>query len=160
MPQFGGWKGRHVSTDTTFAAKARAVWICRGCHHWNRATFDPVKKTDKPPHACEKCGRMDFDHFHSGGEAGRWVQLRRKEDAGRIKDLQTQFPVRLLACNIDTGDAVEFAVLYVDFRYFDVDRGERILEEYKPAAGLTYESQLKIRCAEAMGVPIEFSPTT
>ena len=61
---------------------AKPVYICRGCELWNEARFDPIKKKDQPPAVCPQCGRMDFDHFHSKGEAGRYMALKRMQDAG------------------------------------------------------------------------------
>lgn len=145
----GQWKGRGVSTDKTWANLAKPVYICRGCELWNEARFDPIKKKDQPPAVCPQCGRMDFDHFHSKGEAGRYMALKRMQDAGRISELQTQWPIALIVMSLD-GKPVKFATYYVDFRYLD-GTGARILEEYKPREGMTYESQLKIRAAEAMG---------
>lgn len=96
---------------------------------------------------------MDFRHFHSKSEAKRWAALRLMEEQGLIRELETQVRIPLLTVNHQTGKPVEWAVFVADFRYLN-ERGERIVEEYKPSGGLTYESQLKIRCCEAMGIPV------
>lgn len=154
----GGWKGMASSKDTTWAVKAKAVFICNACGLWHEVRYDPVAKRDLPPPACAKCGRMDFTHFHSKTEAKRWETLRLMERDGDISELETQVRIPLLTVHHRTGKPVEWGTFVADFRYLN-RRGERILEEVKPRVGMTYESQLKIRCIEAMGIPVTlFTP--
>lgn len=150
----GDWRRFHHSTDRTFASKAKAVYICRGCGAWNDPRWDDVKGKPMPPAACLACHRMDFDHFQSRGEAKTWAKLLQRQAAGQIADLERQVPIDLLTVNHATGKPVVFARYIADFRWRDVASGDRIVGECKPGGALTYESQLKIRCVEAMGIPV------
>lgn len=157
--KFGGWKKFQTSKDTTWAAKAKATYICKGCGLWHEVRFDPVAGKDLPPPACLQCGRMDFVHFHSKTEARRWETLRRDEADGYISELETQYRIDLLTVDLRTGKPVKWGVMVIDFRYIN-GAGARVYEEVKPRDGLTYESQLKIRCVEAMGIPVTiFTPS-
>ena len=157
--KFGGWKGRSTSKDTTWATKAKAVYICNACGLWHEVRYDPVAKKDLPPAACMRCGRLDFTHFHSKTEAKRWETLRLMVRAGEISELETQYRIDLLTVDLRTGKPVKWGTAVMDFRYLN-KKGERVVEEVKPSAGLTYESQLKIRCVEAMGIPVTFFTPT
>lgn len=141
----GGWKGFGRSTDQTFAQHAIAVHICRGCGLWHEG---------KKPAACLSCGRMDFESFQSKGEAKTWAKLVQRQRAGLITELERQIRIPLLTVHHRTGKPVEWAVYIADFRWLDVETGDRILAECKPGGRTTYESQLKIRCVEAMGIPV------
>lgn len=143
MAQSGAWKGRYTSKDRTFADKAIAVHICRGCGEWHERA---------KPAACGKCGRMDFDDFPSKGEAMWWVKLLRRQERGEIDQLERQVRIPLVTVHRDTGKPVWFADYIADFRWRDVPTGERITAECKPGGQLTYESQLKLRCVEAAGI--------
>jgi hypothetical protein len=141
----GGWKGFGRSTDQTFAKHAIAVHICRGCGLWT---------TGAKPSACSICGRMDFDDFPSKGEAKAWARLLQREKIGEIAELERQVRIPLLTVHHRTGKPVEWAVYVADFKWLDVASGDRVLAECKPGGRMTYESALKIRCVEAMGIPV------
>lgn len=142
---FGGWQGMRRSTDRTFADSAIKVHICRGCGEWHEGA---------KPAVCRACGRLDFDDFPSKGEATAWMKLLRRQEAGQISELERQVRIPLLTVHQRTGKPVEWAVYVCDFRWLDVETGERITAECKPGGGMTYESSLKIRCAEAQGIKI------
>jgi hypothetical protein len=140
----GGWSGRYTSKDRTFADRAIQVHICRGCGLWMEGA---------KPTACA-CGRMDYDTFPSKGEARWWMKLRQREQAGLIRELERQVRIPLVTVHHATGKPVWFADYIADFRWLDVATGERVTAECKPGGNLTYESQLKLRCVEAMGIPV------
>lgn len=141
----GNWKGRYTSKDRTFADRAIETHICRGCLLWH---------TGKKPAACSACGRMDFESFKSKGEATWWMKLLRRQEAGKIKDLRRQIKIDLLTVHHRTGKPVAWGAYYADFAWTDLETGEKIIAECKPGGDLTYESQLKLRCVEAMGIPV------
>jgi hypothetical protein len=141
----GDWRKLGHSTDRTFANKAIQVHICV-CSNWMEG---------KKPTACPICGRMDFSTFPSKGEARTWMKLRQREAVGLIKDLERQIPIDLLTVNIRTGKPVVFGRYIADFRWLDVETGERITAECKPGGAMTYETSIKLRCLEKMGITIE-----
>lgn len=143
---FGGWQKMHRSTDRTYADKAIAAHICRGCMAWHSGA---------KPAACTTCGRMDFESFQSQGEAKWWMKLLRRQESGQISGLERQHRIDLLTVHHRTGKPVVFATYVADFRWKDTATGELVVAECKPGAAMTYESQLKIRCVESMGIPIE-----
>lgn len=140
----GGWAGLRHSTDQTFAKHAISVHICRGCGMWHEGA---------KPVACT-CGRMDYDSFPSKGEAKTWAKLLQRQRAGLISELERQVRIPLLTVHQRTGKPVEWGTYVADFRWLDLETGERVLAECKPGGRMTYESQLKIRCVEAMGIPV------
>lgn len=148
------WQKLGHSTDQTFAQHARPAYICRGCDTFNDPRWDRVKDKPMPPASCKSCGRMDFDFFPSQGEAKWWMKLRRRVEAGQIAELERQVRIPLLTVHQRTGKPVEFAVYVADFRWLDVASGERVTAEAKPGGRMTYESQIKIRCVEASGIPV------
>ena len=153
--KFGGWRKGSSSKDRTFANKAIRVHICRGCGVWHEG---------KKPPACIGCGRMDFDTFDSKGEAMRWMKLIQLQQAGLIRELERQVSIDLLTVHHRTGKPVVWGRYVADFRYFDIEKNARIVAEYKPGDGrgdprMTYEAELKIRCVESMGIPVEIFTT-
>lgn len=142
----GDWRRFGHSTDQTFAQHAIEVHICCGCMQWHEG---------KKPDACRQCGRMDFWDFPSKGEALWWPRLLQRQERGEIADLERQVRIRLIACRQDDGKPVDSGVVYIaDFRWRDVKTGERVTAEVKPGGRMTYESQIKIRWAESMGIRI------
>lgn len=141
----GGWRRTGGNLNRSDIAKvAIKVHICRGCQLWH----------DGPkPAACLSCGRMDFDTFHSKSEAKWWVRLLQRQARGHIDQLEKQVRIPLLTVDHATGKPVEFAVFVADFRWREA--GTRRVGEVKPASGMSYDAQLKIRCCEAMGIPVE-----
>lgn len=142
----GGWKGfkgPHLNRSD-IAKRAISVHICRGCGLWHEG---------KKPPACTSCGRMDFDDFMSKTEATWWVKLLRRQERGFIDQLEKQVRIPLLTVHHGTGKPVEWAVFVADFRWREA--GERIVAEVKPSTGMSYDAELKIRCCEAMGIPVK-----
>jgi hypothetical protein len=118
---------------------AKPVWLCRGCSMWH----------NEKPVQCANCGRLDFDHFHSTAEAKRWATLCLLERTGQISALERQ--VRLPLVTIGPhGVPKEWATFVADFRYHDTLTNATVVEDVKPAGGISYDAQLKIRCYEAM----------
>ena len=133
--------GRVNGSDA--GGKAKKVWLCAGCGLWH--------ETDKPKQ-CIDCGRMDFLFFHSAGEAKHWARLRFLEREGLISGLTRQVPLPLMTVGKD-GLACVWGELVVDFAY--VEKGAQKYVDYKPAAGMTPDAALKIRCLEAQGTIVE-----
>lgn len=150
----GGWKGRGRIERGAIAAMAHPVYICRGCGLWNEPRWDAVKSKPMPPPACLGCHRMDFDFFRSKGEAKYWAKLQQRQRAGLIEELEREVRIPLLTVDHRTGKPVEWATYVADFRYRDLESGDRKVEEFKPSGGMSYDAQLKIRCCEAMGIPV------
>lgn len=153
----GGWKnyGKGKTLErSAIKGMAKVVYVCRGCGAWNRPTWDKVKEKSLPPKACisSKCGRMDFDYFQSEGEAMAWARLLLRQSAKEISEVERQVRIPLLAFNPATGKPVEFAVYVADFRW--LEDGRRWVGEYKPDDGMSKDAELKIRCVEAMGIPV------
>lgn len=142
----GDWRRIHSRANRTFADKAIEAHICRGCGLWMDGR--------KPP-ACPDCGRMDFDSFPSKGEAKAWMKLRRREINGEIDQLERQVQIPLLTVHHETGKPVRWGTYVADFRWRDVATGQRVTAECKPGGAMTYEAELKIRCVEAQGIPVE-----
>lgn len=116
------------------------IYVCRGC--------GLEHKLDKPAQ-CKSCGRMDFDHFDSTGEAGRWATLCLKVRAGLISDLQKQVRFPLMAYRAD-GAAVKVGEYHADFVY--MRDGERVIEDFKGA--ITDLASWKLRHMAAQGLPV------
>jgi hypothetical protein len=152
---FGGWQRSRMVERSAIKGMAKEVWICRACGEWNGARWDKVKGKSLPPPECSVCGRMDFEHFQSEGEAKYWMRLVRRQEDGIIAELERQYRIPLLTVHHATGKPVWWADMVADFRWLDVKTGQRIVAEYKPRDLMSYDAQLKIRCAEAMGIPIE-----
>lgn len=86
--------------------------------------FGAVKKT------------VDNIKFDSTREARRYEELKLAERAGKIKDLEVQ-PVFILVKSVKfSGDQkAKPAMRYTaDFRYFDVKKGEVVVEDVKSKA--------------------------
>lgn len=150
----GGWRKFNASVSRSdIKAMAKVVYVCRGCDVWNRPRWDAVKDKELPPANCISCGRMDFDLFQSESEARAWARLKLRARIGEISELERQVRIPLLTVNHSTGKPVEWATFVADFRY--VEAGVRKLVECKPAGVMSYDAQLKIRCCEAMGIPVE-----
>ena len=71
-----------------------------------------------------------------------------------IEELEREVRIPLLTVDHRTGKPVEWATYVADFRYRDLESGDRKVEEFKPSGGMSYDAQLKIRCCEAMGIPV------
>lgn len=147
--------GKKRLERSEIAAMAVQVWVCHGCLRFNYGRWDAVKgKIMKPPH-CSDCHRMDFEYFQSKGEAEFWMKLLHRAAEGRVKEIERQYRINLVAVHKDTGKPVVVKVFLLDFRWWDVDEERRVWAEYKPVDGMSYDAEIKIEWARAMGYPIE-----
>lgn len=151
----GDWRRMGHLSRQDIKSKAKVVYVCNSCGVWNRPTWDAIKEKPLPPPKCIGCGFMAFAYFQSEGEAKCWAKLEQRQRAGRIEELERQVRIPLLTVHQRTGKPVEWAVFVADFRWRDPVSGDRILAEYKPRAGMSYDASLKIRCCEAAGIPVE-----
>lgn len=118
------------------------VYRCNGCG---------IEHKGKKPAQCH-CGRMDFDRFDSRGEAARYANLLLQERAGIISGLVRQVKFPLMVTNL-AGQKIKFADYVSDFCYVVTETGEQVIEDYK--ALITPDAALKLRCMEAMGLPVK-----
>jgi hypothetical protein len=143
MARGGAWlrTGRVNGSDA--AARRIIVHVCNGCGLWHEG---------KKPAQCLSCGRMDFTRFDSKGEAKYFATLQMLERAGEISDLRRQVVLPLMTVGRE-GLPVQWSKMIVDYAYSD-DTGAHFLD-FKPAAGMSPDSALKIRCLEAQGIIVE-----
>lgn len=78
---------------------------------------------------------LDGKRFMSKAEAGRYVELRKKELAGQIKDLRLQVPFKLSVCKY-----------IADFVY--VQDGQRVVEDVKGMKTAMYRLKKKMMAKE------------
>lgn len=123
------------------------TYVCRGCGVQHKG--EKVGSKMRAPVQCLGCGRMDFDHFDSNGEAGRWAALVLKASAGLISDLQRQIRFDLMAARPD-GVAVKVGQYIADFAY--VRDGARVIEDFK--GPITDLAAWKLRHMAAQGMPV------
>ena len=88
-----------------------------------------------------KYGNVKVHGFDSKAEYARWQELKLLEKAGQISDLKRQVPFDLaigpmLICRYRA-----------DFVYFDVKRGEWIVEDVKGVKTATYQIKKKLMLA-------------
>lgn len=137
------YRGRGRLAGADAAKLAKPIYICNGCGLWH---------DNGKPAQCISCGRMDFAHFHSTGEAKMWARLEQRQRVGLISQLERQIPFPLYTVD-PNGKPVQWAKFVADFVY--VENGVRKVFDYKPRAGIGYDAELKIRCLEAQGVKVE-----
>lgn len=111
------------------------------------------KREAKPSKYGAQRETVDGITFDSKREAGRWLDLRTLERAGKIRDLRRQVPIELEGRDgpllTRTGKTMR---LTVDFSYFDVALG---LTVYEDAKGLpTRDYEVRKAVAAAQGVEI------
>lgn len=82
--------------------------------------------------------------FDSRAEAGRYVQLTYRQQAGELQHLTRQVSYSLAVNGVYLG------TYRCDFRYYDVLLGAWVVEDVKSPATLTKLSQLKIRLMLAL----------
>jgi len=143
--------GRLNGSDA--AKMARPLWLCANCRTWHNDR-DAKGKLIKPLE-CKFCHRIEFDYFHSEGEAQTWGKLHLRQRAGEVRNLRRQVPFPLMTIG-RMGLACKWAELVADFT-FDERRGDDwlpVVADYKPDAGMSPDAALKIRCLEAMGTPV------
>ena len=87
----------------------------------------------KNKYGARKLTAPDGQVFDSVKEYHRWGGLRLLERAGKIKDLKRQVKYVLIPAQRDeTGKVVEREMSYIaDFEYFDLERGEKVVEDCK-----------------------------
>lgn len=144
----GAWKRMGRVNGSDAGAKAKPVWLCRGCGLWHHMAYDSRLQKLAKPAACISCGRMDFDHYHSTGEAKRYATLELLQKAGEISELKRQVPLSLMTIG-PKGLPCEWGKMVVDHAY--VESGVQIYEDFKPSEGPSPDAALKIRCLEAQG---------
>ena len=79
---------------------------------------------------------IDGIKFDSKTEARRYRELKLLERAGKIKDIEVQ-PVYILLKSVKFSgdDRAKPAMRYTaDFRYYDIDKGEVVVEDVKSKA--------------------------
>jgi len=120
------------------------VYMCRGCG----LQFRPGER----PKQCYECGRMDYTHFDSTGEAARYGTLALLEKVGEISDLRRQ--VKFPLCTIDENGLRKTVAHYIaDFVY--TREGAQVIEDYKGA--MTDVASLKLRWMAGMGLPVKLT---
>lgn len=132
---------------------ARPVWLCSNCRCWH-TDRDTNNKLLKPVW-CKFCQRPEFDYFHSSGEASAWCALHLRVKAGEVRNLRRQVPIDLLTV-AKSGMARVWAQAVLDFAYDELVGGEwvAVTADYKPTEGISPDAALKIRCLDAMGIPV------
>jgi|TARA_S200002703_G_scaffold156751_1_gene163044 hypothetical protein len=96
-----------------------------------------------------KITEVDGIKFHSKKEADRYLELRILEKAKKIKDLELQPKIPLLVNGKKIGNYIG------DFKYFDIDKLEFILEDVKSPITKTSTYKLKKKILETYNPPIE-----
>ena len=124
-------------------SKAVRVYVCEGCGLWHQG---------KKPAQCMACGRMDFEHFDSTGEAKHYASLQLQQREGMITDLRRQVDLDLLTMG-PKGMPVVWGKMRVDYAF--KENGVQKYRDWKPLAGISPDAALKIRCLAAQGVTVE-----
>jgi hypothetical protein len=86
--------------------------------------------------------------FDSKKEANRYTELRMLLSAGVIKDLEIQPRIQLMVNDKSVGYYIG------DFRYYDIEKAQLVLEDVKSTATKTPVYKLKKRILEAQIPPI------
>lgn len=87
--------------------------------------------------------------FHSKKEANRYVHLRILEKANKIKDLELQPKIPLMVNGKKIGNYIG------DFKYFDIEKLEYVIEDVKSPITKTPIYRLKKKILETYNPPIE-----
>lgn len=87
--------------------------------------------------------------FHSQKEANRYVHLRILEKANKIKDLELQPKIPLMVNGKKIGNYIG------DFKYFDIEKLEYVIEDVKSPITKTPIYRLKKKILETYNPPIE-----
>ena len=87
--------------------------------------------------------------FHSKKEANRYVHLRILENANKIKDLELQPKIPLMVNGKKIGNYIG------DFKYFDIEKLEYVIEDVKSPITKTPIYRLKKKILETYNHPIE-----
>lgn len=87
--------------------------------------------------------------FHSKKEANRYLELKILEKAKKIKSLELQPKIPLMVNGKKIGNYIG------DFRYFDIEKLEFIIEDVKSPITKTPTYRLKKKILETYEPPIE-----
>jgi hypothetical protein len=92
---------------------------------------------------------VDNITFDSKKEANRYSELKLLKMGGVIRDLELQPKIPLIVNGKNVGSYVG------DFRYWDVEKGERVLEDVKSGPTKTPVYQLKKKILLTYNPPLE-----
>jgi hypothetical protein len=110
---------------------------------WSPEQYRAYKPKKKAKYYSLKA-EVDGHTFHSRKEAKRYGELRAREMAGEIKDLELQ-PVFSIYIN-----GVKIFDYYADFKYRDVSTGWKVIEDVKsPATRKKEVYRIKKKAIEA-----------
>ena len=87
--------------------------------------------------------------FHSKKEANRYIELRILEKAKKIKYLELQPKIPLMVNGKKIGNYIG------DFKYFDIEKLEYVIEDVKSPITKTPIYRLKKKILETYNPPIE-----
>lgn len=150
----GSWKRMGRVNGSDAGALAKPVWLCSHCRCWHDDR-SPQGKLVKPAQ-CKFCGRMQFDYFHSSGEAAAWGSLHLRIKAKEIRNLERQIPIDLMTVGRG-GLACKWGEAVLDFAFEELQSDGEWMQvwcDFKPSAGMSPDAALKIRCLEGMGIPV------
>lgn len=154
MARGGAWKRTGRLNGSDAGRMAKPVWLCSACRCWHDDR-DAAGRLIKPAQ-CKFCHRMEFDYFHSSGEAATWGKLHQRIKAKELRNLRRQVPFDLMTIGRG-GLACKWAEMVADFTFDELqaDGGWLfVVADYKPSEGISPDSALKLRCLEAMGTPV------
>tara|TARA_B100000886_G_C20232934_1_gene411314 strand:+ start:157 stop:477 length:321 start_codon:yes stop_codon:yes gene_type:complete len=95
-----------------------------------------------------KITKVDGVKFHSKKEANRYIELKLLQKAKKIKFLELQPVVPLIVNKKKIGNYIG------DFKYFDIEKLEYILEDVKSPATMTQTYKLKKKILLTYDPPI------
>lgn len=88
--------------------------------------------------------------YDSAKEAKRGLELAMLQAAKKISGLKTQPAFALMVKPRDGGLEIYCGEYRADFEYFDIDAGERVIEDVKSKATMTPLFRLKKKLVEAL----------
>lgn len=150
----GAWKRTGRLNGSDAGRMAKPVWLCQNCRCWHQDR-DGAGKLIKPGQ-CKFCGRMEFDYFHSSGEASAWGMLHLRQRAGLIRNLDRQVALALMTVG-KNGLACKWGELVADFTFEELQSDGTwmpVAADFKPTEGMSPDAALKIRCLEAQGTVV------
>lgn len=114
----------------------------------------PNTKRRRPNKYNAKRVTLDGRKFDSIKESFVYSQLRLREKAGEIRDLECQVPIALLAHDCTSGQGEKVATYKVDFKFYD---NQKSCVRYVDAKGVkTAMFNLKARMVKACyGITVE-----
>lgn len=134
------FKGIGKASGAAIGKISVKVFECNGCG---------VQHKGDRPAQCLGCGRMDFTKIDSLTEAKRLGELRLRQRAGIISNLEVQVRFPLMAARAD-GVAVKVGEYWADFVY--LRDGKQVIEDAKGA--ISELAQWKLRHMAAQGLPV------